>query len=281
MKRLLACTIGGIALAATATPAAAQGACSREDLAVTADNWVQAVREGSPFPMAMGEWVDYWENFKLATLTGFFTKPREIDRSFQLLDTTQCMAFVEIVVNDPDDPLVLATQLTHFGFNGSVGKIDNITNRPGDWLFDAAKTLEYAAAEDWSVIPEAERDSRETIIAAADAYLDKFKDNSVEVPWGTPCRRLEGGLYTGKGEDTDSCDVGIPEGIDLVERRYVVDETLGAVSVFLEFGGEDGLPDSHMFRVRNGKITNIHTVTNCQGIERCGFPPFEGPPPGA
>ena len=49
------------------------------------------------------------------------------------------------------------------------------------------------------MIPEADRDSRETLIKAADAYLNLFNDKSVVVPWGTPCVRLEGGLYTGKG----------------------------------------------------------------------------------
>ena len=28
--------------------------------------------------------------------------------------------------------------------------------------------------------------------ASWDAYLDLFKDKSVQVPWGTPCTRLEG-----------------------------------------------------------------------------------------
>lgn len=278
MKRKLGLAIGAVALFTAASPAAAQGACSREDLTATADNWVQAVKEGSPFPMAMGEWVDYWENNELATLTGFFTHPREVDWTLKLLDTGSCKVFVEIVVNDPEDPIVMATQITHFGFNGSVGKIDNITSQKGDWLFNAAKTLEYAQGEDWSVIPEDRRNTREEIIAAADAYLDKFKDKTVEVPWGTPCRRLEGGAYTGKGQADDTCDVGIPEGIDLVDRRYVVDETLGAVSVLLQFGGPDGLPDSHTFRIENGRISNIHTVTNCRGIENCGFPPLDAPP---
>ena len=279
MKRLLTLTIAGTALFAIATPAAAQGSCTREDLAETAANWVQAVEDGNPFPMRMGEWVDYWENFGLATLTGFFTKPRQVDWTLTLLDTGSCMAFVELVSNDPEDPMVLATQLTHFGFNGSVGKIDNITSQEGDWLFNPSATLEYAQSEDWSELDESQRSSREVLIAAADAYLDKFLDNSVEVPWGTPCRRLEGGLYTGDGSPDDSCDVGVPEGIELVDRRYVVDEAMGSVSVFLRFGGPEGLPDSHMFRVVDGKITNIHTVTNCMGVDNCGFPPFDGTPP--
>jgi len=99
------------------------------------------------------------------------------------------------------------------------------------------------------------------IQAAADAYLDIFKDKTVKVPWGTPCDRLEGGSYTGTGSATDSCNVGIPNNIDLVNRRYVVDETLGTVDVFLAFGGATGRPDSHEFRIESGKIRYVHTLT--------------------
>jgi len=279
MKHKLAFAIASIVLAISATPAAAQGACSRDDLTKTADNWVEAVSVGNPFPMAMGEWVDYWENYKLATLTGFFTEPRKVDRSFELLDTGTCKVFIEIVITDPQHPMVLATQITHFGFNGSVGKIDNIVTDEGDWLFNAQKTLEYASKEDWSVIPEAKRNTRKEIQAAADAYLDLFNDPSVEVPWGTPCARLEGGAYTGKGEPTDSCNVGVPSGVSLVNRRYVIDETIGAVDVMMDFG-DSKRPDSHLFRIEDGKIRYVHTVTYCEEAN-CGFPPFEGPPPGS
>lgn len=65
----------------------------------------------------------------------------------------------------------------------------------------------------------------------------------------------------GKGLATDSCNVGIPSGEDLTNRRYVIDETIGAVDVFLNFGGATGLPDSHQFRVENGKLRYCHTLT--------------------
>ena len=44
------------------------------------------------------------------------------------------------------------------------------------------------------------------------------------------------------------------------------------MNVFLEFG-DNALPDSHTFRVENGKIRYIHTVTACE-TENCGFRPF-------
>ena len=112
--------------------------------------------------------------------------------------------------------------------------------------------------------------SREVIRAAADAYLDLFNDTSVEVPWGEGCRRLEGGLYTQPGS---TCASGVPQGIPLVNRRYVIDEEYGTVDVFLNFG-QNGLQDSHEFRIEEGKIRFIHTITVCP-TPNCGF----GEPP--
>ena len=166
--------------------------------------------------------------------------------------------------------MVLASVLTN-GFFG-VSPISNIVTDAGDWLFDAKATYEHAKAEDWSPIPEGQRMSRAQLIAAADAYLDKFSDKSVEVPWGQPCARLEGGMYIGGNRPDDSCDVGVPEGVAMAERQYVVDEVLGAVNVQLRMG-QNRRPDSHTFRIENGKIRFIHTVTNCGDQPNCGFPP--------
>ena len=270
MKRIFF-TLAALASVTVATPAAAQGACNRELLQGIADDWVSAVEKGSAFEMQLGEWVEYWENMELGAMSAFFTKPRKVDWHRALLDTTGCRVFVESVILDEERPMVLATQLTN-GFFG-VGPIKNIVTDEGDWLFDAQKTYEYARQEDWSPIPEGQRASRAELIAAADAYLDLFSDKSVEVPWGTPCARLEGGLYTGRGTPEDSCNVGVPDRVELTERDYIVDETLGAVAVTLKFG-EKQRPDAHIFRIEDGKIRFIHTVTNCGDEPNCGFPPL-------
>src|SRR5206468_3372900 len=106
--------------------------------------------------------------------------------------------------------------------------------------------------EAWDPIPAGQRMSREDLIKAADAYLNLFNDKTVQVPWGSPCERLEGGMYTGKGgpgktTPEDSCSVGVPTGVKIVERRYVVDPDIGAVSVRNNFGA-NSLPDIHTFR---------------------------------
>lgn len=270
MYRKLCATLAATTAIALAAPAQAQGACDRELLQGIADDWVAAMEQGTMMTMQLGEWVEYNENFQRGSLGGFLDRPREVNWHLALLDTTTCQVFVEAVMLDEERPMVTATQLGN-GFFG-VGPFDNIVTDEGDWLFDAEATYEYARREDWSELPEGERATREELIAAADAYLDLFNDPTVEVPWGEPCARLEGGVYSGRGEATDTCNVGVPEGVELKNRRYVVDEAKGAVNVFLEFG-ENARPDSHTFRVEDGKLRYVHTVTYCEE-ENCGFPPF-------
>lgn len=274
MKRLIFAAAAAFAALSVASPASAQGNCTREQLDEVAQSWINAIEKGSMFEMTLGEWVDYRENLKLGTLSAILDKPRHVDHSMKLLDMTTCQVFIETIMTDPDHPYVMATQITRSGFAGGVGVISNIVTDEGDWLFSAANTLKYAKGENWSVIPEGQRNTRAELLAAANAYLDLFMDKNTQVPWGTPCARLEGGAYTGKGLPTDSCNVGVPSGIKMVERTYVVDETIGAVDVFLKMG-DNARPDSHLFRIENGKIRYVHTTTNCGTQVNCGFPPFD------
>ncbi|WP_343807196.1 hypothetical protein [Alteraurantiacibacter aestuarii] len=280
MKRLAFASLGAIAAVAVASPAMAQAGCSRESLQDLADTYVEAQTLGEGFRVPMGEWVQYRENNALSSMTfgGVLADPHEVDWYRAFLDTQTCNIFVELIVDDAESPWVLGTKISTRG--GLVNRYDVVTSTKGDWLFDASKTLEYAQGEDWRVIPEADRLPREAIIAAADAYLDRFNDTSVEVPWGPDCARLEGGMTTPRDAPGSTCDLGIPEGIQLVDRDYIVDEALGAVAVRLRFGSEDGLSDAHIFRVESDGIRYIHTITNCGGVENCGFPPL-GEVPGS
>jgi len=65
----------------------------------------------------------------------------------------------------------------------------------------------------------------------------------------------------------DSCDVGVPSGVNISNRRFVVDSTIGAVVAFCTFGagnpnGGSGSPDTHLFRVESGKLRYVHTLTH-------------------
>ena len=76
--------------------------------------------------------------------------------------------------------------------------------------------------------------------------------------------RLEGGAYTNRnGDPNATCEVGIPPGVlYIVNRDYVVDEEQGVINVYCRFGDSaTGMPDSHTFRLVDGKIHNVHTIS--------------------
>lgn len=243
--------------------------CTYSQLQQLSANYVASRASGSisAFSSAI-----YTENSKPATLsTSVLAQPLRIDNNRSLHDTVACATYTELIITNPAHPYVIGTQI-HWTQAGEASQIETLITDAGDWLFNATGTLTWARREDWSTIPEAKRDTREVIKAGADAYLDLFSEKSTVVPWGTPCARLEGGIYTGQGLPTDSCNLGVPSRVVyMTNRRYVIDETVGAVDVFLSFGGcSTGRPDSHEFRLENGKLRFIHTITvmdpSCPGI---------------
>jgi hypothetical protein len=283
MKSFVIGALGAVAAVISASPAMAQaGGCSRERLKEIADQYRAAQADGRAIMhmMPMGEWVNYYENYELSSMTfgGVIASPQKVDWDRSFYDTVACQVYVESIITNPAHPYVLATMIRGTGSPGSppgtVGGFDVIVSDQGDWLFDASKTLYFAQREDWTDIPEAQRNTRDELRAAADAYLNLFKDKSVQVPWGTPCSRLEGSAYTGKGQPDDSCAVGVPDNIDMAERRYIIDPVVGSVAVFLKMG-PNKRPDAHVFRIEGGKIRYVHTVTNCGTDENCGFGPFK------
>lgn len=283
MKRFVLGAVVALATITIASPAAAQaGGCSRERLKEMADQYRASQADGRAIMhmRPMGEWVNYYENFELSSMSfgGVISTPQKVDWDRSFYDTVACSVYVESIITDPAHPYVLASQIRGTGAIGSptgtIGGFDVIVSDADDWLFNAEKTLYYAQREDWSEIPEAQRNTREQLRAAADAYLDLFKDKSVQVPWGTPCTRLEGSAYTGRGQPTDTCNVGVPDNIDMAERRYIIDPVVGSVAVFLKMG-PNKRADAHVFRIEDGKIRFIHTVTNCGTDENCGFGPFK------
>ncbi len=283
MKRFAIGAAAALTAVAIATPAYAQGGpgCSRELLQEKADQYRAAQADGRAIMhiRPMGEWVNYYENFELSSMSfgGVIATPQKVDWDRSFYDTVTCSVYIESIITNPEHPYVLATVLRASGGPGSgpgtVSGLDVIVAEKDDWLFDASKTLYYAQREDWSDIPEDKRNTRQELQAAADAYLDLFKDKTVQVPWGTPCARLEGSAYTGKGQPDDSCNVGVPENIDMADRRYVIDPVVGSVAVLLRMGPSKR-PDAHVFRIEDGKIRYIHTVTNCGEDVNCGFGPL-------
>jgi len=245
----------------------AQISCSREGLQRAVDLYIAAQTKGdtSGLPLAAG--LGYFENHAPADInSGLIKTDMKIDHQRSLLDTATCQTFTEAIVTNKEKPYVLGTRLRVN--RDKIAEIEILWTTTGYWLFNADNYLKYSTTEKWDVIPASQRDTRSMLVAAANAYLDAFLEGKKDlVPWGYPCNRTEGGAHTGTGAPTDSCDVGVPSGVNIANRRFIVDETIGSVQVFCTFGagspnGGSGAPDSHLFRVENGKLHYVHTLTH-------------------
>jgi len=255
----------GVLLAPRAT--FAQISCSREGLQRAVDLYIAAQTKGdtSGLPLATG--LGYIENHAGVDINnGVIKTAMKIDHHRSLLDAATCQTFTEVIVTNTEKPYVLGTRLRVN--RDKIAELEILWTTTGYWLFNADNYLKYSTTEKWDVIPAAQRDTRATLVAAANAYLDAFLEGKKDlVPWGYPCNRTEGGAHTGNGSPTDSCDVGVPSGVNIANRRFIVDETIGAVQVFCTFGagnanGGSGAPDTHLFRVESGKLRYVHTLTH-------------------
>ena len=273
------CMLPAIALLAT-TSGFAQISCTREGLQAATDLYLAAQTKGDTSGLPLAKGLGYVENFKAMNIDeGLIKKPMKIDHHRSLLDTATCQTYTEIIVTDKAAPYALGTRLRVN--HGLIAEIEILWTTTGYWLFDPDNYLKYSSSENWGAIPAASRDTRATLVSAAGAYLDAFLEGKKDlVPWGYPCERTEGGMHIGKGAPDDSCDVGVPSGVNIANRHFVLDETIGAVVVFCTFGaggpnGGSGAPDTHLFRVENGKLRYVHTMTHLLQAN------FRGPRPGA
>ncbi len=257
-KTTLACI-----LLLSAAGAQAQSACTRATLQAAADSYVAAQTAGDVTKMALAADAKYRENMSdIAVADGLWNTALPIALSRSIVDDKRCKSFTEVIVTEGDHQYVIGTRLAVA--DGKIMLIDSLVTDEGDWLFNANAYLKYSSTEDWSAQPAEGRATMMDLVNAANSYLDLFSDKIVEAPWGIPCARLEGGAYSNRDNNPDAtCKVGIPAGVlYIVNRDYIVDEEMGVINVYCRFGNStSGMPDSHTFRLVNGKLRYVHTVS--------------------
>jgi len=291
-----------VVLAGAAFAASASAECSRATLQKLTDTYVKAQTDGKAATVPLAAGATYAENDKTMDIgKGVLAAPMKIDFTRSFHDTTQCASFTEITAATQAHPYVIHTRMEATQ-DGKVKKMESVVTDDGDWVFGATEHLAVTKAENWSEIPAAKRDTRAAIQAAADAYLNNWGNPELPVPHGTPCSRLEGrmSITTNRKPEVNPCEMGaFPEKLNVSNRRYVIDETVGAVSIFHNFPWIDsgipkdpGTPASQSFRVEGGKNRYIHEVTVCTtpgcgrggppgGAARQGGPGAQGGPGGA
>ena len=280
-------TFCSVALAGMAFAANASAACKRETLQKLADTYVKAQTTGKASLVPLAKGATYAENDKAMDIAkGVLAGPLKVDFTRSFYDTTQCATFTEVTAATDPHPYVIHTRIEATE-DGKVSKMESVVTDAGDWVFGAAEHLAVTRVENWDEIPKEKRDTRAVIQAAADAYIDNWGNPDLPVPHGTPCARLEGRMHitTNRDPARNACDMGaFPQKLNVTNRRYVIDENLGAVAIFHNFPWLDasqpsvdpGTQASQTFRVEGGKNRYIHEVTVCLQ-PGCG----RGRPPGA
>jgi hypothetical protein len=277
-KALFAVLLAGVATTGLAQQGGAAGpppnpyaplqdhpSCTRDELKQLTDAYVEAQGKGSLAGLPMDPKAHYLENGKdVDAGAGMWATPLKVAHAMSLHDDKRCKTFTEVVVTGPV-PYVIGTRL--YAHNGKIIRIDSLVTKQGNWLFNANSYLKYTTKEDWSPLFKYQLTEPKEMIRGANAYLDGFSDKFTDIPWGTPCARLEGGAYTNaKGDPHASCEVGMPAGVLYITHRdYLIDQELGAINVFCRFGGRAESPDSHTFRYIDGRIRSVHTLTPIPG----------------
>lgn len=248
---------------ASNTQPAAVG-CDRAGLQAAVDAYLVALTSKDTSKMPLSDGVKYTEitvarGSSVALGEGLWETAQPVSFSRSLLDVTGCETFTEVFITESSHPYVLGTRLALK--DGKISEIYTIATDEDDWNFDAEAYATCSESEDWSVLPEASRSTREVLIAAGQAYFDIFSDKSTEVPWGNPCFRLEGGkgCTPQMANVSTTCNMGIPDDITFKDTHWVVDMDIGAVVGITLFAGAS--PDTHLFRLVDGKIRYIHTLT--------------------
>jgi hypothetical protein len=250
--------------------------CTRANLQATVDKYLDALQKGNPLLMPLTPQVKYMENRNEIPLGhGIWQSPLSVDFNRSLLDVETCQTFTEIAHTSSDHPYLIGTRLKVE--DNKISEIESLVADQDDWLFNAANYMKYSSQEKWDILPAEKRSDRQTLLNAANAYYDTFGDysNFSKVPWGTPCARIEGGMYTNPNNDPNaSCTVGMPKtgGVKIINRHYLVDVDMGTVVGMVDFGAPKRNPDFHEFRLENGKLRYVHTVQVCTIQPNCGLP---------
>jgi len=249
--------------------------CSRASLQATVEKYLEALRGGNPSLMPLARQAKYTENRNEVPLgKGIWQTPLTVDFHRSQLDVETCQTFTEIIHTSSDRPHVIGTRLKIE--DDRISEIESLVAGKDDWLFNATDYLKYSSQEKWDILPAEMRRDRQTLLSAANAYFDTFGDysNFSKVPWGTPCARIEGGMYTDRNNDPNSsCTVGMPKdgNVKIINRHFVVDVDMGTVVGFVDFREEKRNPDVHTFRLENGKLRYVHALQVCTIQPNCGL----------
>lgn len=284
-----------------------QTPCNRDELKGFIDKYFASIASHDTSVLPLSSDVKFTENgAELAPGKGFWQTAGNILLRRDMIDTLQCGTHSIAVIEETFDPETVGEPMAMgmpgvtpkplpskgtprpilFGVrlkieNQKISEIETIIARESEFAFNADGLL-ATKDQDWeSILPPEERSSRLAMIAAADDYFDMFAaEPEVHTPFADICDRWEngtqttlGGIFTLPGEDGKKAEMHAhdctPKGLVISnhgKRRFLVDVEAGVVVAFVHFAG--GLPDFHVFKMKDGKVELISAVIGaaCQSM---------------
>jgi hypothetical protein len=240
---------------------AAGAQCARQDLSALIDDYLNALSANAPGRLDLASDVKYTENGRIMSPgDGFWQTAGEVTFSRSAIDSEQCSTLTQALVEEDgmDVQTIYGVRL-RVNDSAELTDIETYLARSAEFFHNPAGVPEVDG-EDWAALVDpAERTSREDMIAAGNAYFDMFFDpQGTVVPFATPCDRWENGTRTTQGDCSNMGPAGAG-GMQMTHRRFaVVDTEAGIVVGFVLFA--DSLLDLHMFKMRDGLITQIQSV---------------------
>ena len=305
MKRIARCLLALVMMTCGSLVSAyAQSACTRDGLKGIIGQYFSALEAHNPSSLPLAAKVKFTENgVEMRVGEGFWKTAGKTLLKRDLIDTYKCGTHSNVVIEEKYTAPKTTASATNSRFaslsakppaegtirpilygvrlkveNQQITEIESFVARETEFAFNAANVL-ATKDQDWeSIIPEEQRSSRLAMIAAADDYYDMFAEKpKVHTPFAGVCDRWENGFQTTKGGGTmggvkmtaHDCS---PKGLVVTNhgpRRFLVDVEAGTVVAYVLFAG--GLPDFHMFRMRDGKVDLIQAVIGA-GSKSMGWP---------
>ena len=286
----------------------AQSGCTRDTLNSMVDKYIDSLASHSTSYLPLASNVKFTENgVEKAVGKGFWETAGKSLLKITLIDTRKCGAHIQAVMEEPySAPTVSApkmgggmpgakpTPMPEVGTirpilfaarlkvaNEKITEIETIIAREGEFAFTmaGAEGILKTKDQDWdSILPAGQRTPRKVMIDAANNYFEMFADEpKVSVPFAKICDRWENGFQTTQGGSfaggpemaAHDCS---PKGLVISNhgpRRFLVDEEKGLVVAYVHFAS--GLPDCHIFRMREGKVDLIQAVIGA-GSPSMGWP---------
>ncbi len=239
--------------------------------------YLKALGAGDASFVSLSSGANYTENDNpLDIKAGVLSQPISVDWSRSIYDTVQCATATEINAASNKHPYVIVTRMLIA--DDKITSIDSVVSDDGDWAFNATSHLKYAKQEQWDPIPEGKRDSRDGLRRRGMPTLTTGVISPSRFPMVHPARGSKAVGIRGDSKPTaNTCAMpAFPVPLKVGNRRYTIDEELGAVDILNGFPWLEAsknstfqTPSTNFFRIEDGQIRYIHEITTCV-TRNCG-----------